>query len=79
MTTEPDTRYAVVVPTAAVSAALRVLASIRQLLRIDVFEVSDTDEHWQEARVGTLSPTRQTHFEFVRGYAGAGSITKPAR
>lgn len=38
---DADARYAVVVPTAAVRAALRVPAWIRQRLSIDVYEVDD--------------------------------------
>jgi hypothetical protein len=40
---DPDARarYAVVVPTAAVSAALRVPAWVRQRLDVDVYEVDD--------------------------------------
>ena len=41
--TDPDVgdRYAVVVPTPAVHAALRVPAWVRQRLGIDVYEVDD--------------------------------------
>jgi hypothetical protein len=40
---DPDAgaRYAVIVPTAAVSAALRVPAWVRQRLDVDVYEVDD--------------------------------------
>jgi hypothetical protein len=38
----PTTRYAVVVPTAAVRAALRVPAWVRERLAVDVYEVDDT-------------------------------------
>jgi hypothetical protein len=37
-------RYAVVVPTAALSAALRVPAWVRERLRVNVFEVDDSGE-----------------------------------
>lgn len=37
-------RYAVVVPTVAVSAALRVPGWVRERLRLDVFEVTDEDQ-----------------------------------
>jgi hypothetical protein len=37
-------RYAVVVPTAAVQAALRVPRWVRQRLSIDVYEVNDADQ-----------------------------------
>jgi len=37
-------RFAVVVPTPAVQAALRVSSRVRALLRISVFEVTDADE-----------------------------------
>jgi hypothetical protein len=40
---EPEARYAVVVPTAAVAAALRVPAWVRQRLAVDVYEVDDLD------------------------------------
>jgi hypothetical protein len=39
-----EARYAVVIPTAAVSAALRVPAWVREGLSIDVYEVDDADE-----------------------------------
>lgn len=39
---EATARYAVVVPTAALSAALRVLSWVRDRLSIDVYEVDDT-------------------------------------
>ena len=38
---EPGVRYAVVVPTAALNAALRVPAWVRDRLSIDVYEVDD--------------------------------------
>jgi hypothetical protein len=38
------TRYAVVVPTVAVKAALRVPAWVRERLRLDVYEVTDDDQ-----------------------------------
>jgi hypothetical protein len=38
---DPNTRFAVVVPTSAVAAALRVPRRVRDLLRIDVYAVSD--------------------------------------
>ena len=37
-------RYAVVVPTVAVNAALRVPTWVRQRLRLDVYEVTDEDQ-----------------------------------
>ena len=37
----PDTRFAVVVPTGAEAAALRVSRRVRDVLRIDVYAVSD--------------------------------------
>lgn len=40
---QPGARYAVVVPTAAVNAALRVPAWVRDRLSIDVYEVDDAD------------------------------------
>ena len=40
----PGTRFAVVVPTIALTAALRVPAPIRDLLRIDIYEVDDSDQ-----------------------------------
>lgn len=40
---EPSTRYAVVVPTAALNAALRVPAWVRDRLCVDVYEVDDDD------------------------------------
>lgn len=44
-----NTRYAVVVPTAAVQAALRVPAWVRERLGIDVYEVDDAGRvHPQE-------------------------------
>lgn len=44
--TDPDTgaRYAVVVPTTAVQAALRVPAWVRQRLSIDVYKVDDAGQ-----------------------------------
>jgi hypothetical protein len=36
-----DARYAVVVPTTAAQAALRVPASVRQRLGVDVYEADD--------------------------------------
>ncbi len=41
---EPGARYAVVVPTTALSAALRVPAWVRNRLSIDVYEVDDDFE-----------------------------------
>lgn len=41
---EPGARYAVVVPTAALTAALRVPAWVRDRLSIDVYEVDDNSE-----------------------------------
>jgi hypothetical protein len=38
---DPNTRFAVVVPTGAVGAALRVSRRVRNVLRIDVYAVSD--------------------------------------
>jgi hypothetical protein len=38
---DPNTRFAVVVPTGAEAAALRVSRRVRDLLRIDVYAVSD--------------------------------------
>jgi hypothetical protein len=38
---EPGARYAVVVPTAALNAALRVPAWVRDRLSVDVYEVDD--------------------------------------
>jgi hypothetical protein len=40
---QPGARYAVVVPTSAVNAALRVPAWVRERLSIDVYEVDDAD------------------------------------
>ena len=41
---EPGSRYAVVVPTAALNAALRVPAWVRNRLSIDIYEVDDDGE-----------------------------------
>lgn len=41
---QPHTRYAVVVPTAALKAALRVPVWVRDRLAIDVYEVDDNAE-----------------------------------
>jgi hypothetical protein len=41
---DPTARYAVVVPTAAVRAALRVPEWVRKQLRLDVYEVTDANE-----------------------------------
>jgi hypothetical protein len=41
---QPHARYAVVVPTDALKAALRVPAWVRHLLAIDVYEVDDNAE-----------------------------------
>ena len=38
---EPNTRFAVVVPTGSEAAALRVSKRVRDVLRIDVYAVSD--------------------------------------
>ncbi|WP_314410018.1 hypothetical protein [Streptomyces sp. DSM 40484] len=38
---EPRTRYALIVPSSSVAAAVRVPLHVRQLLRIDVYEVTD--------------------------------------
>ncbi|MFE7947978.1 hypothetical protein [Streptomyces sp. NPDC057426] len=38
---DPHTRYALVVPSSSVKAAARVPAHVRQLLRIDAYEVTD--------------------------------------
>lgn len=38
---DPAARYAVVVPTVAVKAAMRVPAWVRERLRLDVYEVTD--------------------------------------
>lgn len=40
----PGARYAVVVPTAALTAALRVPAWVRERLSVDVYEVDDAAE-----------------------------------
>ncbi|MCX4807098.1 hypothetical protein OG594_36710 [Streptomyces sp. NBC_01214] len=40
---DPHTRYALVVPSSSLKAAARVPAHIRQLLHIDVYEVTDDD------------------------------------
>jgi hypothetical protein len=40
---DPLTRYALVVPSSSLKAAARVPAHVRQLLRIDVYEVTDED------------------------------------
>ena len=69
MTTEdPGTRYAVVVPTEALNAVLRVPHRIRAQLKIDVYEVSDSGRSPQEnigrtpkhprARDGPFAPMR---------------------
>lgn len=39
----PNTRYALIVPTSSVKAAERVPAAVRQLLRVDLYEVADDD------------------------------------
>lgn len=41
---EPTVRYAVMVPTSSVWHAERVPASIRRVLRIDVYEVTDDNQ-----------------------------------
>ena len=41
---QPDARYAVVVPTAALNAALRAAPWVRDRLSIDVYEVDDNAE-----------------------------------
>ncbi|MEW2570424.1 hypothetical protein [Streptomyces sp. NPDC047070] len=41
---DPRTRYALVVPSSSVRAAERVPVHVRQLLRIDVYEVTDDDQ-----------------------------------
>lgn len=41
MVGDPNTRYAVVIPTGAVEAALRVSRQVRDLLQIDIYAVSD--------------------------------------
>jgi hypothetical protein len=46
---EASARYAVVVPTAALSAALRVPAWVRDRLSIDVYEVSDAGAVFQRS------------------------------
>ena len=38
---DPTTRFAVVIPTGAEAAALRVPRQVRELLRIDIYAVSD--------------------------------------
>jgi hypothetical protein len=40
---ESISRFAVVVPSAAVAAAIRVSPRVREMLRIDVYEVNDDD------------------------------------
>ncbi|WCH90831.1 hypothetical protein POD33_01240 [Streptomyces moderatus] len=40
---EPRTRYALVVPSSSVGAVMRVPAHVRELLRIDLYEVTDDD------------------------------------
>ncbi|MGW4758706.1 hypothetical protein [Streptomyces chartreusis] len=40
---EPRTRYALVVPSSSVRAVTRVPAHVRELLRIDLYEVTDDD------------------------------------
>ena len=42
--TEPTVRYAAIVPTSSIWHIERVPASVRQLLRIDVYEVTDDDQ-----------------------------------
>jgi hypothetical protein len=41
---EPRTRYALIVPSSSVAAAVRVPLHVRQLLRIDVYEVTDEEQ-----------------------------------
>ncbi|MFD9518699.1 hypothetical protein [Streptomyces sp. NPDC059979] len=40
---DPHTRYALVVPSSSIKAAARVPAHVRQLLHIDIYEVTDDD------------------------------------
>ena len=42
--TEPTVRYAAIVPTSSAWHIERVPASVRQLLRIDLYEVTDDDQ-----------------------------------
>ena len=62
---DPTTRFAIVIPTGAEAAALRVPKRVRDLLRIDIYVVSDdgqveklSDSKAEKLAVKTVAPSR---------------------
>src|SRR3954468_15811170 len=69
---DPNTRFAVVIPTGAEAAALRVPRRVRDLLRIDIYAVSD------DGQVEKLSDSEALEVEKLAGNAVGPSRPKTA-
>src|SRR3954447_18320539 len=69
---DPNTRFAVVIPTGAEAAALRVAKRVRELLRIDIYTVSD------DGQVEKLSDSQALEVEKIGGDTVASSRPKKA-
>jgi len=73
---DPNTRFAVVVPTGAEAAALRVPRRVRDLLRIDVYAVSDDG---QVERVEQRTPEEMERLvELLRRLPGTSEVLDEA-
>ena len=73
---DPNTRFAVVIPTGAEAAALRVPRRVRELLRIDVYAVSDDGQVEKLADSEALEVEREA--EKLAGETVAPSRPKKA-
>ena len=73
---DPNTRFAVVIPTGAEAAALRVPRRVRDLLRIDVYAVSDDGQVEKLADSEALEVEREA--EKLAGETVAPSRSKKA-
>ena len=73
---EPNTRFAVVIPTGAEAAALRVPRRVRDLLRIDIYAVSDDGQVEKLSDSEALEVEREA--EKLAGERGAPSRPKKA-
>jgi hypothetical protein len=72
----PDTRFAVVIPSGAEAAALRVPERIRDLLRIDIYAVSDDGQVKKVSDPGSAEVEREA--ETLAGETVAPSRQKKA-
>src|SRR5215203_4435845 len=70
---DPTTRFAVVIPTGAEAAALRVPRRVRDLLRIDIYAMSD------DGQVEKLSDLEALEAEKLAGDTVAPSPKKSAK